>query len=234
MLNTTTGSSNVALGESAGINITVGSNNIDLGNKGVATDANTIRIGKKGTQTATYIAGIRGTTVAGGISVLIDNGGRLGTATSSARFKEAIKPMEEKSEAILALEPVTFRYKHELDPDAIPQFGLVAEQVAKVSPDLVARDDEGEPYTVRYEAINAMLLNEFLKEHRKTDEQGARITQLEAMMKVEQEKAHATAIRQQGEIERLSATLKEQGKLMQKVSQQMEEPRAATRLIADR
>jgi uncharacterized coiled-coil protein SlyX len=79
--------------------------------------------------------------------------------------------MDKASEGILSLQPVTFRYKHELDPQAIPQFGLVAEQVAKVNPDLVARDDQGKPYTVRYEAVNAMLLNEFLKEHRKVEEQ---------------------------------------------------------------
>ena len=94
---------------------------------------------------------------------------KLGTVVSSARFKEAIKPMDKASEAILALKPVTFRYKHELDPDGIPQFGLVAEEVEKVNPDLVARDEQGKPYTVRYEAVNAMLLNEFLKEHRKVE-----------------------------------------------------------------
>ena len=82
-----------------------------------------------------------------------------------------IKPMDKASEAILSLKPVTFRYKKELDPEGIPQFGLVAEQVEKVNPDLVARDEQGKPYTVRYEAVNAMLLNEFLKEHRKVEEQ---------------------------------------------------------------
>jgi hypothetical protein len=102
----------------------------------------------------------------GGIGVIVGNSGQLGTVVSSARFKDAIKPMDKASEAILALQPVTFHYKHELDPDGIPQFGLVAEQVEKIDPDLVARDDEGRPYTVRYEAVNAMLLNEFLKEHR--------------------------------------------------------------------
>ena len=131
--NNTTGGSNIALGDSAGINLTIGSNNIDIGNKGVAGEANTIRIGKKGTQTTTVIAGIRGTTVAGGIGVLIDANGRLGTTTSSARFKQNIQPMDKASEAILALKPVTFRYKNELDPQAIPQFGLVAEQVEKVT-----------------------------------------------------------------------------------------------------
>jgi hypothetical protein len=167
--NNTIGGSNIALGESAGINLTTGSNNIDIGNKGVAGESKTIRLGKKGTQTATFIAGISGTTVAGGVGVLIDTNGRLGTVVSSARFKDAIKPMDEASEAILALQPVTFHYKHELDPNGIPQFGLVAEQVEKVDPDLVARDENGKPFTVRYEAVNAMLLNEFLKAHRKVE-----------------------------------------------------------------
>jgi hypothetical protein len=94
----------------------------------------------------------------------------LGTVTSSARYKENIKPMDKASEAILALKPVTFHYKEELDPDGIPQFGLVAEDVEKVNPDLVARDEQGKPYTVRYEAVNAMLLNEFLREHREVQE----------------------------------------------------------------
>src|SRR5437588_10487694 len=97
---------------------------------------------------------------------------------SSARFKDDIKPMEKASEAILALKPVIFRYKHELDPEGIPQFGLVAEDVEKVNPDLVARDEQGKPYTVRYEAVNAMLLNEFLKEHRKVEHKEASITNL--------------------------------------------------------
>ena len=120
-----------------------------------------------------FIAGISGATVPTGVAVIVDTHGHLGTITSSARFKDAIKPMDKASEAILALQPVTFRYKHELDPEGIPQFGLVAEQVEKVNPDLVARDEQGKPYTVRYEAVNAMLLNEFLKEHRKVEEQAA-------------------------------------------------------------
>jgi hypothetical protein len=177
LLANTTGSSNIAVGDSAGINLTTGSNNIDIGNKGIAGESKAIRIGKKGTQTTTVIAGINGTTVAGGIGVLIDSNGRLGTTTSSARFKEAIKPMDKASEAIHALKPVTFRYKQELDPKGIPQFGLVAEDVAKVDPDLVARDEEGKPYTVRYEAVNAMLLNEFLKEHHKVQDLKAALAQ---------------------------------------------------------
>src|SRR5439155_21594561 len=139
---------------------------------------NTIRIGKVGTQKAIFIAGISGTTVAEGVGVIVDTKGHLGTITSSERFKDEIKPMDKASEAILGLQPVTFRYKHELDPADIPQFGLVAEEVEKVNPDLVARDDQGKPYTVRYEAVNAMLLNEFLKAHRKMEEQEANIAQL--------------------------------------------------------
>src|SRR5205823_6873432 len=115
--------------------------------------------------TATFIAGITGTPISG-VAVGITADGLLGVRGSSARFKEAIKPMDKQSEAILALQPVSFRYKKELDPKGTPQFGLVAEQVAKVDPDLVARDDEGKPFTVRYDEVNAMLLNEFLKEHR--------------------------------------------------------------------
>jgi hypothetical protein len=106
-----------------------------------------------------------------GSTAVVNSNGKLGITTSSARFKEAIKPMGKASEAILALQLVIFRYKQDLDPEGIPQFGLIAEQVEKVNPDLVARDAEGKVYTVRYEAVNTMLLNEFLKEHRKVEEQ---------------------------------------------------------------
>jgi hypothetical protein len=118
--------------------------------------------------------------VAGGVGVIIDTNGKLGTVVSSARFKQNIKPMDKASEVILALKPVTFRYKKELDPDGIPQFGLVAEQVEKVNPALVARDEQGKAYTVRYEAVNAMLLNEFLKEHRTVQELKKEIAALTA------------------------------------------------------
>ena len=150
--------------------------------------------------------------MAGGVDVIIDTDGQLGTATSSARFKEAIKPMEKASEAILALQPVTFRYKHELDPEGIQQFGLVAEQVEKVNPALVARDKEGKPYSVRYEAVNAMLLNEFLKEHRKVEEQVSKVEQQEAKIAW-----------QQKQIEALTAGL-------QKVSAQLEADRSSPRM----
>ena len=169
--NNTTGGFNIAIGANAGLHLTTGSNNIDLGNRGVTGESNTIRIGTEGTQQAAFIAGINGTAVPTGVGVVIDSNGQLGTIVSSARFKEGIKPMDKASEAILSFQPVTFCYKKELDPNGVPQFGLVAEEVDKVSPDLVARDPKGKPYTVRYEAVNAMLLNEFLKEHRRVDEQ---------------------------------------------------------------
>src|SRR5262249_60634834 len=123
----TTGSNNVALGVNSGVNLTTGNNNIDIGNAGVAGESNRIRIGTKGTQTVAFIAGISGTTVSDGIGVVVGTNGKLGTVVSSARFKEAIKPMDKASEAVLALKPVTFRYKKDLDPDGIAQFGLVAE-----------------------------------------------------------------------------------------------------------
>jgi hypothetical protein len=110
--------------------------------------------------------------------VTVNSSGKLGVAASSARFKQAIQPMDNASEAILALQPVTFRYRQEIDPEGTPQFGLVAEQVEKVNPDLVTRDEAGQIFTVRYEAVNAMLLNEFLKEHRKVEEQETTITEL--------------------------------------------------------
>jgi hypothetical protein len=203
----TTGSSNIALGFQAGFNLTTGDNNIDIGNAGVAGDLAKIRIGKKGTHKNTFIAGINGVTVAGGVGVIIDASGHLGTVVSSERFKDKITPMDKASEAILALKPVTFRYKHELDPEGIPQFGLVAEQVEKVNPDLVARDEEGKPYTVRYDAVNAMLLNEFLKEHRKVEA-------LEAKMAQQQ----STNSDQQKAIQALTASLKEQAAQIQKVT----------------
>ncbi len=174
-------SHNIALGDSAGSRCRR-SDNIMIGNIGSKQDEGAIRIGTRGTHLMARIAGISGATVADGVGVVINPDGQLGTITSSARYKEAIKPMKSESDAILSLQPVTFRYKKELDPNAIPQFGLVAEQVAKVDPDLVARDEKGKPYTVRYEAVNAMLLNEFLKEHRKVEEQGKEIAALRSML----------------------------------------------------
>ena len=178
----TTGSSNIAVGSQAGSNLTTGSNNIDIGALGRAGEANTIRIGKLGTQTRTFIAAIRGVTVPSGVGVIVGSGNQLGTVQSSKRFKEAIKPMDKASEAILALKPVTFRYKQALDPHATPQFGLIAEEVEKVNPDLVVRDADGKVNTVRYDAVNAMLLNEFLKEHKTVQRQGETIARLEKQL----------------------------------------------------
>jgi Chaperone of endosialidase len=203
-----TGGGNIALGFQAGVNLTTGANNIDIGNAGMAGESNKIRIGQQGTHNGTFIAGIRGQTAAGGIPVIVNASGKLGTTISSTRFKEAIKPMDRASEAIHALKPVTFHYKKELGTDGIPQFGLVAEEVEKVNPDLVVRDEKGDPYTVRYDAVNAMLLNEFLKEHKKVQE-------LEAVIAKQQKDFQATATQQQKQIEALTAGL-------QKVSAQIQ------------
>jgi trimeric autotransporter adhesin len=233
--NNLNGNGNIALGFQAGGSLTTGSNNIDIGNRGVLGESNTIRIGTEGTQTATFIAGIR-TTAISGIAVGITPDGQLGTRASSKRFKDAIQPMDKASEAILALKPVTFRYKPELDPDGIPQFGLVAEQVEKVNPDLVARDSDGKPYAVRYEAINAMLLNEFLKEHRKVQELEATTTQQDREVR-EQEALIAELTsndaQQQREIKALAATVKEQASQIQKVTAQLAAGKPAPRVVAN-
>ncbi len=170
-------------------------------------------------------------TVPNGVGVIIDTDCHLGTIVSSERFKDSIKPMDKASEAILGLKPVTFRYKHELDPAGIPQFGLVAEQVEKVNPALVARDEQGRPYTVRYEAVNAMLLNEFLKEDRKVEEQEAMITELKSMVAQQQKESRSTAAQQQNEIKALAATVKEQAAQIQKVSAEVEASRRAQQTV---
>jgi uncharacterized coiled-coil protein SlyX len=206
----TAGNYNTALGANAGSNITKGSNNIDIGNNGMTGDANTIRIGTEETHSDAFIAGIFGTTVPEGVPVVIGRHGHLGTVTSSARFKDNLKPMDKASEAIFALRPVTFHYKPELDSAGIPQFGLVAEQVEKVNPELVTHDEEGKAYTVRYEAVNAMLLNEFLKEHHKGQKQDATISELKEVV-----------AQQHKEIKTLAASVKELAAQIQKVSAQL-------------
>jgi hypothetical protein len=218
----TVGSYNIALGYNAGYSLTTGSNNIEIGNSGLAAEANTIRIGAARTHTNTYIAGISGVTVAGGVGVIVDTNGHLGTIVSSERFKDAIQPMDKASEAIFALKPVTFRYKKEFDPEAIPQFGLVAEQVEKVDPDLVARDEKGKPYTVRYEAVNAMLLNEFLKEHRKMENQASINQQQET-----------TIANLESQLQAVTSILKEQAAQIQKLSAQLAADKSTARLMAN-
>jgi hypothetical protein len=197
----TSGSFNIAL--RGGFNLTTGNFNIDIGSDGVAGESGTIRIGDGCCQSQAFIAGIFGTAVSGS-TVVVDANGQLGVAPSSQRFKDDIKPMDKASEAIHALMPVTFHYKS--DVKSIPCFGLVAEDVEKVNPHLVVRDKNGELLSVRYEQINAMLLNEFLKEHRKNAEQQATIARL------------------QKQIEALTAGL-------QKVSAQLEASKPAPQVV---
>jgi uncharacterized coiled-coil protein SlyX len=214
----TGGSRNVALGYIAGVNVGVANNVICIGAPGGDVD------------NSCFIANIRGTTTqfSDAIPVLIDSQGQLGTTSSSQRFKKEIQPMDKASESILALKPVSFRYK--VHKDRTPQFGLIAEEVAQVNPDLVIYDGDGQPYTVRYDAVNAMLLNEFLKEHRKVEElkstaakQEATITQLKSTVAQQQKDFQATAAHQQTQIEALTAGL-------QKVSAQVEMSRPAPQM----
>jgi len=193
----TTGGQNTALGENAGFAQTTGSGNayIGLGVPGVAGENN-----------ACYIASIFNQTSAGGTQVFINSNNKLGTMTSSERFKEDIQPKEKASEALFSLQPVRFRYKKDIDPEHRGQFGLVAEDVEKINPDLVVRDKDGKPYSVRYDQVNAMLLNEFLKAHCTVREQGAIIE------------------RQQKQIEALTAGL-------QRVSTQLEVSKPALRTV---
>jgi trimeric autotransporter adhesin len=211
LLHNTTGDNNIALGAFAGLAINAGDFNIDIGNLGDSGDSSTIRIGDIN-QARTFIAGISGVAVSG-TTVVVNGFGQLGVAGSSARFKNDIKPMDKASEAILALEPVTFRYKKDIDPQGLSQFGLVAEDVEKVNPDLVVHDKEGKPYSVRYDQVNAMLLNEFLKEHRTVQE-----------LKSVVAKQEAAAAQLQKQIEALTAGL-------QKVSAQLEASKPAPQVV---
>ena len=163
----TTGFLNVALGFAAGTNVTTASNTICIGADG------------QNVSNSCYIGQIFGATSAGGVAVLVNSDGKLGTVVSSRRFKEEIQPMKQASDTLFALKPVTFRYKGEIDPAGTSQFGLVAEDVEKVNPDLIVRDKEGKPYSVRYDQVNAMLLNEFLKEHKKVQALESRLAQQE-------------------------------------------------------
>jgi hypothetical protein len=213
------GNGNTAIGQGAGQNIT-GNSNICIGQGvfGVAGENNTIRIGDNlPNGSACYIGGIAGELVVGGDTVICNSAGKVGTGTSSKRFKEAIKPMDKASEVLLSLTPVTFRYKKELDPTGTPRFGLVAEDVEKVSPNLVVHDKDGKPHSVRYDQVNAMLLNEFLKEHRKVQELQGRIG--------DQEKCFQSKLaEQQKQIEALTAGL-------QKVSAQLEVSKSAPQTV---
>jgi len=178
LFSNTTGDANTAVGAQALPSNTTGRNNIALGfeaGSAVSIAGNVICIGAgvigDNVYDSCFIGNIATSTSPNGTAVLINSSGRLGTITSSARFKDEIQPMDKASEALFALRPVAFRYKKDIDPAGTPQLGLVAEDVDKVNPDLVVRDKEGKPYSVRYDQVNAMLLNEFLKEHRKVEQQ---------------------------------------------------------------
>jgi hypothetical protein len=215
---------NIAVGYSAGQGVTTGDNNIYIGSAGF-DESNTMRIGAS--QTTTYIAGISGATIAVGTPVLVDSGGQLGTTTSSQRFKKDIKPMDNASEALFSLKPVTFHYKKEIDSAGISQFGLLAEEVEKVNPDLVVQDKEGKPYSVRYDAVNAMLLNEFLKEHGK-------LKKLEASVAQQRNDFQTTITELKKEIESVVARSRDQEKKIQKVKAQIELNKAVSRTIANK
>jgi hypothetical protein len=228
----TTGDNNTADGFQALRNNTTGSLNIGLGRgagSGVTTADDVICIGTAGANVSNscYIGNIFGQTPPSGLAVFVASDGKLGTMPSSRRFKEDIKPMNKSSEAILELQPVTFRYKKDFNPTRTAQFGLVAEEVAKVNPDLVVRDNEGKPYSVRYDQVNAMLLNEFLKEHRKVQEQEATIAQLSANARRQETRTgeqEAAIAQQQKQIEALTAGL-------QKVSAQLQVSRRAPQTV---
>jgi HAMP domain-containing protein len=201
------GKGNIAVGKNAGYNINGGDDNIDIGDDGDDSlgESDTIRIGETvgPTQTTTYIAGIENATISQGTAVYIDGNGQLGVKSSSERFKQDIESMGDASDVLLSLRPVTFQYTPAIDPKCTPQYGLVAEEVEKACPDLVIHDKEGKPYTVRYDAVNAMLLNEFLKEHRVVEEQGQTIAE------------------QQKEIRALTASVAKMAQQIEKVARQM-------------
>jgi uncharacterized coiled-coil protein SlyX len=216
------GNNNVAIGVSA-LQNTTGSSNIAVGfqaGTSVGSSGNVIAIGSPGddVDNSCFIGNIRDvqTQNANAMPVLVDSAGQLGTISSSRRFKKQIKPMDSASEAVLALKPVTFHYKN--DRSNTPQFGLIAEEVAQVNPDLVVRDDKGDIYSVRYDAVNAMLLNEFLKAHSKMREQEATIAELQSTVG----KQEAIIAGQQAGMKAITARLNQHEAQIQKVSEQIE------------
>jgi hypothetical protein len=209
LLSNTTGSSNTGIGTGALGSNTTGNSNIALGpdaGSGITTAHNVIAIGVAGNDidNSCFIGNIFGATSSNGVGVLVNSNGRLGTMTSSRRFKEEIKPMDQASETLFSLKPVSFRYKKEIDPAGSQQFGLVAEEVEKVNRDLVVRDKDRKPYSVRYDQVNAMLLNEFLKEHRK-------VQQLEATIAQQHKDFEAVVAELKGQIQKVSAQLEVSG-----------------------
>jgi hypothetical protein len=224
-LNDTTGNDNTALGFQAGILATTGDGNVYIGSgmSGVAGESN-----------HTYVRNINITTVSGGNTdfVTVDlTTGLLGHLSSSRRYKEEIKPMNDASETLFALKPVTFRYKKDIDKSQILDYGLIAEDVAKVDPNLAIRDRNGQIESVRYSAINAMLLNEFLKEHKKFEEQQATIAELKSTVAQQRKDFEVTIVQQQRGMEVLTAELKEQAAQIQKVSAQLEASKPAPQVV---
>jgi hypothetical protein len=181
LFNSTIGFGNIAVGADAGSRLTTGSYNIYIGNLGVVDDEGTIRIGREVFQHLTYIAGIIGTGVTG-VPVLVSDSGQLGVASSSQCVKENIREVGHESDGLMNLRPVAFRYKPEIDPTGLTQYGLIAEEVAEVYPDLVGADRDGKPQTVRYHLVNALLLNEVQKQHRTIETQKGQIKDLEARL----------------------------------------------------
>jgi trimeric autotransporter adhesin len=223
LYNATTGSGNFALGFGAGRLITTGSNNLDIGNTGTATDTGIIRIGTASLHSATYIAGISGVTASGGVAVYINANGQLGTLTSSRRFKHDIKDMGTVSDKLMQLRPVTFRYKDsaEKGPHAL-QYGLIAEEVAKVYPNLVQYDKQGKPFTIYYHLLTPMLLNELQKEHRQNVVQKSEIVAMKAAHHTEitalmaAQKADVTALK--AELAALRQSQEQQLKVLAKLT----------------
>jgi trimeric autotransporter adhesin len=174
----TTGGNNIAVGPYAGYNLTTGSNNIDIGSRGVGAETAVIRIGTQGTQRATFVAGVSGVNVTGGATVVVNSSGQLGVMSSSRRYKEDIRSMGNVSDRLLALRPVTFRYKTADENGQKPeQYGLIAEEVAKVMPDLVVYNPKGQPETVAYQTLAPLLLNELQREHKRADRQADELRQ---------------------------------------------------------
>ena len=174
----TTGSNNIGIGYQGGGTARTGSFNIEIGNVGLSADTKVIRIGTQGTQTFTAIAGISGVHVTGGVAVLVNSRGQLGVALSSIRYKEDVHSMGSASDRILKLRPVTFRYKQEEEDGSKPeQFGLIAEEVAKVMPELVVYDEKGQPETVAYQTLAPLLLNELQREHQRSVQQARALNQ---------------------------------------------------------
>jgi Chaperone of endosialidase len=240
LFSTTTGNFNTAIGHKTLFNNSTGSNNLALGSgagANVTTANGVVCIGSLGANVSSscFIGQIRGKTTqnANAIPVVIDSADQLGTLSSSRRFKKEIKPMDKASEAILGLNPVTFRYKR--DETNTPCFGLIAEEVSEVNPALVVRDDKNEIYTVRYEAVNAMLLNEFLKEHRRVQEQGATIAQqrqdFEVAIAQQRKDFEATITELKKGIETVTVRLNEQAAQIQEVNAQVEVSRPVARTV---